>query len=481
MNTTWLKRVVPRFLGMIILIVAITLPIIIGIAQVHADAVDLYWYPVAGSGTGDWNGGGHWATASDGTGLGHADPTSTNNVYFTATSFTGAGQVVTINSAANCKDMIWTGATNNPTLSFLGNTLDYYGNVTFISISTMSITSNAGAGRFAITGGGNHTLTSNGVIIAPRIVYDGVAGTLVLADDLVCSNTSTAAWSPVGITTNNHNITVSGDITKTAADVVAWDLGSSTVSCVNWTYSGSNLTLTTTGTIKCTGNFTGGNLGYNNVELNGATSTITGSNTFAKLSFKPAAGQTITFTDTTTQTAASFERTGTGTIVFQGSGVGGWALTDSNGGTNTFNALTVSRSTASGGTFNATTSSLDSGNNAGWTFPTTIVTSAVTGILTNSATGNATITNQGGSAITERGFCWNTIGTPTTASPKVVVAGTLGVYSGAITGLLPTTTYHVRSYLVNGSGTTYGNEQDFVANFTLPSSNLGYIDRKSVV
>jgi hypothetical protein len=142
MKTQWLKRIAPRFITALVLLLAITLPVIIGIAQVHADSVDLYWYPVAGRGTGNWNGGGHWATAADGTGLGHADPTVTNNVFFTPTSFTGAGQVVTVNSAASCLSMDWTGSTNNPTLAFSA-TLEIWGSCTFIS--TLTITNAGGA------------------------------------------------------------------------------------------------------------------------------------------------------------------------------------------------------------------------------------------------------------------------------------------------------------------------------------------------
>jgi hypothetical protein len=332
-----------------------------------------------------------------------------------------------------------------------------------------------------MTGNGK-TITTNGCANLKQTI--SIYGTSIsLADDLIMTDV-TASYATITVLTgtfdtNGKTVTVY-EFKDGWVNPKVITLGASTINC----YAGGwNMAETTdltinanTSTIKVnsTGAFVGGGKTYNNVELNGTAHTISGSNTFASLSFKPSATQTITWTDTTTQTANSFSRTGTGQITFQGSAAAGWNITDANGGTNTINALTVSRSTAAGGTFNATTSSLDSGNNNGWTFPTTITTSAVTGILSNSATGNATITDQGGSAITERGFCWNTTGTPTTASNKVIVAGTLGTYTGSLTSLLPTTTYYVRAYLVNGSGTSYSNEVNFVPVFTQQGSNLGY-------
>lgn len=91
----------------------------------------------------------------------------------------------------------------------------------------------------------------------------------------------------------------------------------------------------------------------------------------------------------------------------------------------------------------------------------TLLTSAVSSISLASATGNAEVLSDGGSTITERGFVWATTTNPTTANGKVSTTGTIGSYSASLTGLSLNTLYYVRSYYINGLGTTYGNEVTF--------------------
>jgi hypothetical protein len=89
------------------------------------------------------------------------------------------------------------------------------------------------------------------------------------------------------------------------------------------------------------------------------------------------------------------------------------------------------------------------------------ITSAVTNISLTTATGNGEVVSDGGYTITERGFVWAVTTVPTTANSKVVVTGTVGVYSGALTGLSVNTLYYVRTYYTNSQGTSYGNEVSF--------------------
>ncbi len=93
--------------------------------------------------------------------------------------------------------------------------------------------------------------------------------------------------------------------------------------------------------------------------------------------------------------------------------------------------------------------------------PPEITTQAVTSIDYYTATGNATVVNDGGLIISERGFVWNTSTNPTTSNSKVIVAGTTGVYSGALTGLSQSTHYYVRPYVITDNGTTYGTQVEF--------------------
>jgi len=146
MKKFWSKALRVCLPAVLIAVIGIV-PHFITALQAYADSVDLYWYPVAGSGTGNWNGGGHWATAADGTGLGHADPTPTNNAFFTSTSFTGAGQIVTVNTTGSALSVDWTGATNNPTLAHSAE-LDVFGSYTGISAMT-----HTGTGLFQLING----------------------------------------------------------------------------------------------------------------------------------------------------------------------------------------------------------------------------------------------------------------------------------------------------------------------------------------
>jgi hypothetical protein len=96
----------------------------------------------------------------------------------------------------------------------------------------------------------------------------------------------------------------------------------------------------------------------------------------------------------------------------------------------------------------------------------TVTTTAVSSIAYTTATGGGNVTGDNGSPVTSRGICWSTSHGPTTSGSKYSEAGGLGPFSGPITGLVPSTTYYVRAFAVNGAGTSYGNE----VSFTTPAS-----------
>ena len=86
----------------------------------------------------------HWSYSSGGT-EGACIPTGQDSVFFDASSFTIAGQTVTLigdgNDDVKCLNMDWTGVTNNPT--FAGaSTLDLriYGSLTFDAGMTVAYT-----------------------------------------------------------------------------------------------------------------------------------------------------------------------------------------------------------------------------------------------------------------------------------------------------------------------------------------------------
>lgn len=80
------------------------------------------------------------------------------------------------------------------------------------------------------------------------------------------------------------------------------------------------------------------------------------------------------------------------------------------------------------------------------------------GITSSSVICGGNITNDNNNTITSRGVCWNTAPNPTIANNKTVDGTGTGSFTSSITGLISNTTYYIRAYAVNNSGTTYGNE-----------------------
>ena len=86
---------------------------------------------------------------------------------------------------------------------------------------------------------------------------------------------------------------------------------------------------------------------------------------------------------------------------------------------------------------------------------------SITNITFNTATGGGNVTSNGGSAITARGLCWGTASNPAVSGPHSVEPGELGAFTSNMTGLLPSTSYYVRGYATNATGTSYGTNVTF--------------------
>ena len=89
-------------------------------------------------------------------------------------------------------------------------------------------------------------------------------------------------------------------------------------------------------------------------------------------------------------------------------------------------------------------------------------TSIISAITTTTAVSGGVITSDGGLLITARGVVWSTSSSPTVALSTKTSDGTgTGTFISNISGLTPSTTYHVRAYATNAGGTGYGTEQTF--------------------
>jgi hypothetical protein len=96
---------------------------------------------------------------------------------------------------------------------------------------------------------------------------------------------------------------------------------------------------------------------------------------------------------------------------------------------------------------------------------------AVTDVIATSAVSGGEFTDYGGSNISVRGAVWSTSHDPTLASNEggAVSDDDIGDYSVTLSGLAPGTTWYVRAYATNDTGTGYGQEVSFSTPAVLPT------------
>ncbi len=98
-----------------------------------------------------------------------------------------------------------------------------------------------------------------------------------------------------------------------------------------------------------------------------------------------------------------------------------------------------------------------------------VTTTTPSAVAQTTATVGGTVLNQGASALTERGVVWNLTGNPTIADHKIVEGSiTVDAFTVPMTGLSPATTYYVKAFASNESGTGYGDELSFTTTCTPP-------------
>ena len=99
----------------------------------------------------------------------------------------------------------------------------------------------------------------------------------------------------------------------------------------------------------------------------------------------------------------------------------------------------------------------------------TLTTINATNITFNSAIVGGNATNDGGAPVTARGVCWSTTQNPTLANNNLIIGSGLGAFNDTITGLTGNTTYYLRAFATNSSGTAYGNQVSFTT-FAAPAA-----------
>jgi hypothetical protein len=108
--------------------------------------------------------------------------------------------------------------------------------------------------------------------------------------------------------------------------------------------------------------------------------------------------------------------------------------------------------------------------------PTVSATTAVSSITRTTAISGGNVSADGDNPITARGICWSTNQNPTIADAKTTESGTTGTFTSNLTGLSSITTYYVRAYATNASGTSYGPQATFTSgSYSVGDANLGGI------
>ena len=99
-------------------------------------------------------------------------------------------------------------------------------------------------------------------------------------------------------------------------------------------------------------------------------------------------------------------------------------------------------------------------------------TVAVFSITASYCQSGGNISSDGGAAVSNRGVCWNMIGNPSTSDNKTSDGAGTGGYISTITGLAPNSSYYVRAYATNSTGTGYGTIMSFTTLGQAPSASI---------
>lgn len=230
------------------IIITLTISLIF---SVFSFAADYYWI----GGTGNWSDINHWATTSGGTVLHPVIPTLSDNVFFDENSapITGNMTVTMDGSVQYCKNMIWDGVPNVPTLLATNSAaFNIYGSLRLqpgmvYKVDATTFMSNSPSVETISTFGvriGLSSATHNG-----DFNFNGTA-TWELQDNLHCGSL-TGTRGGITLTkgtlkTNGHNMNL-GYFNSTSDQARVLDINHSVViirrdgnSAPVWVYTGAN-------------------------------------------------------------------------------------------------------------------------------------------------------------------------------------------------------------------------------------------------
>jgi hypothetical protein len=405
-----------------------------------------------------------FTTSPASTGLPNVTTTSISSI--TSTTATGGGNVTSIGgSAVTARGICWS-TSQNPTVALSTKTSDGTGFGSF----TSSITGLTASTLYYVRA---YATNSSGTAYGSQVSFTSLSGaTPTVTTTSISSITSTTA-------TGGGNVTSIGGSAVTARGICWSTSQNPTVALTTKTTNGSG---TGSFTSSITG-LTSSTLYYVRAYATNTAGTAYGSQvSFTTLSNLPTLSTTTASSITLTSAVSGGNITSDGGSAVTIRGVC-WSTTQ-----NPTIALTTKTSNGTGtGSFTSNLTNLSPGtvyyirayatNSAGTNYgsqvsfntisptPPTVTTTSISSITTTSATSGGNVTSDGNATVTSRGVCWSTEPSPTISLSTKTTDGTgTGPFTSSITELSPGTTYYVRAYATNSSGTAYGIQVSFVTN-----------------
>ncbi|SHG78742.1 hypothetical protein [Chryseobacterium vrystaatense] len=360
-------------------------------------AANYYWV----GGSGNWSDINHWRTLSGGTALPSVVPGPTDNVFFDSSSgFTEVSKTVTINTMANCRNIVFSENVVPPVLSSNGKQLNIYGSSHWQAGMKVDVTyiyyRNTNTPK---------TIKSNGVSMTGGSIYFEEETTLDLLDDFSADTVLQTAGT---FNTNSHSVKllrdyygnsgtkprtinmgssdfyISGNFFEASSRLLTVSSGTSHIYFTENPrgslkgYQGQiyyNVTFEEVGGSLENQQGTADKIYYNRVEFKG-NGYLLGNNQISELILTP--GKTYIFDSKGTQTITSLFKASSSDcgdwITFKSSNAGRPAKIVAASGV----TIDVSRNImediqASGGAVFTALQSIDNGNNTGWVFPASTV------------------------------------------------------------------------------------------------------------
>ena len=101
-----------------------------------------------------------------------------------------------------------------------------------------------------------------------------------------------------------------------------------------------------------------------------------------------------------------------------------------------------------------------------------VTTTEVSSVTSTTAVAGGNVTDAGGGTLIARGVCWGTTTNPTIAGNKTTNGTSTGTFTSNLIELTDGTVYYYRAYATNSSGTTYGQEFQFITPVTDFEGNM---------